>query len=155
MIPLHRVRRAPRCKPPDLVERQHEAGEAEHRAVVMPWMRPVDVGADMPEFVEICDVCHQASPVPDARKPAPECGPRNEGKPSLRFTETIGGSQAALSNHVVLPARNIRSLVRRETNRRDKASVGRNRNLGCVQSCFRVDILATQQPADQLTEFSE
>ena len=72
-------------KPSDLVEWQDDVGKTEYRAVIVLGMRPGDVRADMPELVEICDIGHRFSAVPDARKPAPERGPRNEGKLGLRF----------------------------------------------------------------------
>ena len=73
----------PGAEAADFFRGEHEAGKTEHRAFLVSGVRTVDVGADVPEFVEVGEVGHRRPP--ETRKPAPERGPRKEGRINLRL----------------------------------------------------------------------
>ena len=68
----------PSPEPTHLVYWKNQSGKAEHRTVIVTGVGAADVGTNMPKLVEIGEICH--SRAPDTRKPAPERGPRKEGK---------------------------------------------------------------------------
>lgn len=57
---------------------KHETSKPEHRTVVVLRVRPADIRTDVSELVQVREV-RQKLPQ-NARKPAPERGPRKEGK---------------------------------------------------------------------------
>ena len=70
----------PRPEATHLVHWKDKPGETEHRTIVVPRVAPVDIRTNVSELVEVGQIRHQGAP--DTRKPAPERGPRKEGKTS-------------------------------------------------------------------------
>ena len=77
----------PRPEATHLVYREDQSGKAEHRAIVVSRVLPAEVRTNVPEFVEVGEIRH--SQAPDARKPAPERGPRKEGKAKGPCVSTV------------------------------------------------------------------
>ena len=59
-------------------------GEPDRLTFVVAGMCATDIGADLPEFVQVREVGQPRAP--ETRKPAPERGPLKEGKTDLRRT---------------------------------------------------------------------
>ena len=70
----------PGCKTPYVLGGQDKTRQAEHWALLIFWVFPADVRADVAEFIQVDKIGHRREPRKKTRRPALKHGPRKEGK---------------------------------------------------------------------------